>query len=100
MAWEQRRGAGPYYTRSRRVNGRVVRQYFGRGALAELAAYEDAEARAARRDEKDRWAEQRASHEGVRAALLALASQLAALTSKALSEAGYHEHRGQWRRRR
>lgn len=98
MAWEHRNGAGPYYTRSVRVNGRVMRQYFGRGPLAEAVAYEDAEARAARLAERVRWTEERAWHEEVRASLHALASQLAALTSTALSDIGYHEHRGQWRR--
>jgi hypothetical protein len=100
MAWEHRRGAGPYYTRSLRRNGRVVRQYFGRGALAEMVAHEDAAARAARLAERQRCAAERESQVGTRAMLHALRIQLSALTSSALSQAGYHEHRGLWRRRR
>jgi len=98
MAWEYRRGAGPYYTRSLRRNGKVVRQYIGRGLVAEAAARLDAEAREARQDLRARLQAERASLARLRSALLDLRRQLDDLTSAALFEAGYHEHRGQWRR--
>ena len=45
MGWEK----GRYYTRTRRVDGKVVREYFGCGPEAERAAREDDEARDRRR---------------------------------------------------
>jgi hypothetical protein len=40
MAWDR----GRYYTRSRKVNGRVDREYLGTGEAAERAARQDASA--------------------------------------------------------
>lgn len=101
MAWETRQRGGRYYTRSRRVGGRVVREYLGAGPFAEALARGDAEARARRHE---RRAAERAAHEED-AALVALVDQLSmgtdALMAATLVLAGYHRHhRGEWRRRR
>ena len=101
MAWEKRQRGGLYYTRSRRVGRRVVREYLGTGPLAEALARQDAEARARRRE---RTAAERRAREAD-AALEGLVDELGVgvdtLTQATLVLAGYHRHhRGDWRRRR
>jgi hypothetical protein len=101
MSWECPRGKSRYYTRSRRVGGRVVRAYLGTGPAAELAAAQDAERRAerlARAAEKRLQAERSREVVALLEAYCELTDQLLAA---ALTEAGYHQHdRGAWRRAR
>jgi len=101
MAWETRQRGGRYYTRSRKVDGRVVREYVGAGPLAELIAAGDAADRAERaaaaaalRAERDRLAP-------AEAALAAMDGLTEALARAALGAAGFRRHhRGEWRRAR
>jgi hypothetical protein len=101
MSWETRGGRGRYYTRSKRVGGRVRREYVGSGLLAELAAAEDALHREAReREARDRPTE-RERLEALDAPLGALDALTGALYRAALVAAGYRQHkRGEWRKRR
>jgi hypothetical protein len=101
MGWETRRGRGRYYTRSRKVNGRIIREYVGTGLVAELAAQQDAEARAQRLAERDRLQHESARWASATAPLSDLSRLLDGLTAAALIAAGYHQHhRGTWRKRR
>ena len=51
MSWETRERGGPYYTRTRRVNGHQIREYVGGGILGQEAAEIDAEERERREAE-------------------------------------------------
>jgi hypothetical protein len=101
MSWETRRGQGRYYTRSRKVNGRIIREYVGTGLVAELAAQQDAETRAQRLAERERVQHEAARWAAAAAPLNDLSQLLDGLTAAALIAAGYHQHhRGAWRKRR
>jgi hypothetical protein len=101
MSWETRRGQGRYYTRSRKVNGRIIREYMGTGLVAELAAQQDAEARAQRLAERKRLQQEEARWASTAAPLTELSRLLDGLTAATLIAADYHQHhRGAWRKRR
>src|SRR5438128_3545773 len=99
MAWEKRRRGGRYYTRSRKVGGRVVREYVGSGFIGELAAARDAQARRARRRRDAEWAALRDRLEGYESKSGAFDRAVAVLTRSALMLAGYHRHHRGARRR-
>lgn len=100
MGWESRGGGGRYYTRSRRVAGRVVREYVGSGPGAELEAIQDELARRDRKAAREKW---QAIVEQVDLAdreLARYSRETDRLMRAALLAAGYHQHdRGTWRRR-
>jgi hypothetical protein len=100
MGWEKRRRGGLYYTRSKKVRGRVVREYVGGGLLGQLAALSDAERRAKRKAEADEWLAERTNLERADAALYTLCNQSDAMARGSLILAGYYRHhRGEWRKR-
>jgi hypothetical protein len=59
MAWEKRKRGGLYYTRSLKVDGRVLREYVGPKGdpLAELTAQVDLLERCRREGEAAAWKE-------------------------------------------
>lgn len=101
MAWEARKpGGSKYYTRTRKVRGRYIREYVGRGARAEAAAATDALQRAER---QARAQERRGEQERLERAeeqLLYLDGALELLVHATLTAYGYHRHaKGEWRKR-
>ena len=101
MAWEPRGRSHRYYTRSRRVDGRVQRTYFGRGPEAKLAAALDEHQQ---QDRQSQWAVQRVESARLKDLIdvvQALNVLAETMSLAALFVAGYRQHdRGQWRRRR
>lgn len=101
MAWEKRKRGGPYYTRSRKVNGRVVREYLGSGVLGGIAARMDAEERQRREEEKVAWREERERLEEFVGLVDELCEGAETIARAALLTAGFRRHkRGEWRRQR
>ncbi len=104
MGWERRKSSSErYYTRSRRVNGRVRREYIGRGQAAELLAEMDRLRRQARAIERAIAVEERAEREAFYARLFGpldvLEAASGALVRQTLMAAGFRQHnRGEWRR--
>ena len=99
--WEKRERGGLYYTRSRKVNGRVVREYVGGGALGELAALMDVEERQRREAEAAAWREERERLEELAGLIDELCEAVETVARATLLAAGFRQHkRGEWRRRR
>ncbi len=101
MGWETRRGQGRYYTRSRKVNGRVVREYVGGGVLGELAARMDAEDRQRREEKAAAWREERERLEELAGLVDEFCEDVETMARAALLSAGFRRHnRGEWRKPR
>jgi hypothetical protein len=101
MGWEKRERGGLYYTRSRKVDGRAVREYVGGGILGHTAALQDAQERKRREDEAALWKKERDRLEALVAAVEQLCEATEILYRAALLSAGYRRHqRGEWRRKR
>jgi hypothetical protein len=103
MAWEARGQAGQlyYYRCKRTIDGRVVKEYLGRGPRAQRVAQAAAEARRRAEEERQALADEKArlaEGDGVTDEVLD-AVQL--LTEAVLLSHGYHrQNHGPWRRRR
>ena len=96
MGWER----GRYYTRSRKVDGRVIREYVGGGAAGALAAQQDAIDRERREREHESWRIEKEEIEAFDDAIDQVCQQADLIARAAMIAAGYHHHRGEWRRRR
>src|SRR5262249_53155207 len=100
MSWERRGGQWVYY-RARRVNGRVVKDYYGGGDLAEFAAAADLEAREQRRSTIENERAEREALEAADVAGEACVRGTNTAVRQVLTAVGYHQHnRGEWRRAR
>ncbi|MCE9561101.1 MAG: hypothetical protein K8U57_03505 [Planctomycetes bacterium] len=97
MGWDQ----GRYYSRSKRVNGRVVREYVGGGELGQLAAEFDALKREEREAERAAERARRATIAERDAPLDDLDELATQKAEAALVATGHHKHNYcVWRRKR
>ena len=100
MGWEPRERGGPYYTRSRREGGRVVREYVGSGEIAEALAHADETIRRVRELERARRRAEAERLEALADPVLRLGEAADELLRAELVAAGFHRHKGVWRRGR
>ncbi len=99
--WEKRERGGLYYTRSRKEDGRVVREYVGSGPSGELAAQADAELRQRHQEERAVRKAERERLEALMEPVEELCKAAEVITRAALIASGYRQHnRGEWRKRR
>ena len=100
MSWESRKNGGRYYTRSRRVNGSIVREYVGTGPLAEISAELDEferECRAEQREADRLIREQQTELDLQSKSYADLVDMIARIS---LVAGGCYQHnRGTWRKR-
>ena len=99
MGWEERRGGRVYY-QSVRVDGRPTKVYLGKGEAAEAQAARVAQAQKEREAERDAWRKERDRLAVADDRLRDLQALTDLLTRAVFLDAGLHEHRGEWRRRR
>ena len=96
MAWVNK-GKKRYYYRSRRVGARVVRDYFGTGAIAEMAAH----LMGALREVWQRQARGAERLDGAAESYRRFHDLLDRAAAAHLLASGYYRHdRGPWRKRR
>jgi hypothetical protein len=101
MGWEKRERGGLYYTRTKKVDGRVIREYVGGGTLGHLTALQDAQEHRRREQEAALWNEERERLEALVAPVEDLCKAAEILYRAALLSAGFRRHqRGEWRRKR
>ena len=101
MGWETRKRGGRYYTRSRKVNGRVVREYVGGGVIGELAEQIDAEERGEREARRAASHEERRRFDELDEISGSVCRATGTILRAVLESAGYRQHkRGEWRKRR
>ena len=99
MPW-QRQTRKSYYTRRRRVDGRIITEYLGRSRAAALASAADQERAALRAQQLAEERADRDFYEHFKARLDEIDVIVRALTTATLLVSGYHLHHRQWRKNR
>lgn len=101
MSWERRKRGGWYYTRTRRRDGRRVREYVGGGLVGFLAAEVDQLEREVRSQARCKALARISAARSHDASVDSLCAQVATMMRATLVLSGFHSHkRGEWRRRR
>jgi hypothetical protein len=96
----EKRNGRVYYYKSRRDGEKVRKVYLGAGDFAQLAAKLDEAERLSREEEAAYWEAERERFERSAAFLQELEEAAEILARAHLLASGFHQHKGQWRRKR
>jgi hypothetical protein len=96
----ERRGNNLYYYHKYREDGRVVSEYVGGGELGELWIAFYVLAKAYKEINRKAWQQERAEMKALDQTISEVQEPILTLTRAWLLAAGYHTHKGQWRKRR
>ena len=96
----ERRDRRLYYYRSVRDGERVRKVYAGAGEIARISHEGDVLRRTGREAQREREKEEVGRLEAVAAPVLQLSEAAEVLVRAHLIAAGYHRHKGEWRRAR
>ena len=99
MGWENRNGR-EYYYKKKRIGKQVSSEYVGTGYLAEWVAGQDDFLREQRSRERLAWESIKAEEKKMDSELESVGDITRLLLCAYLLLAGFHPHKGQWRRRR
>ena len=99
MGWKTINGRR-YYHKSERDGGRVKTTYFGAGESGLLVSLLELEDRAAREAEHQQRKSEKGECETEEKAVAEWFDGVEAVADGAMIAAGYHKHKGQWRRKR
>jgi hypothetical protein len=99
MGWEERNGHYYYYDKIRE-GGRVVSKYIGKGIASKLIEATNEQNRWEREELRLERHRQRALDREIDSAIRDCSAQAKVLTEVVLLASGYHQHKGQWRRKR
>ena len=99
MAWKTINGRR-YYYKSERAGGRVKTTYFGAGEAGTLMAEMVAIERLERAADREGLREQREEFMAEETVVSEWFDGVQAVADAAMIAAGFHQHKGQWRRKR
>jgi hypothetical protein len=100
VAWEERNGKLYYYQSERDETGKVRKRYVGSGEVAELIAHADATIQRVRAERREKDREELEHMRSLMSQVLELDEAVEAVVRAHLTCAGFHRHKGEWRRGR
>ncbi|MBR9803266.1 hypothetical protein GYB59_16955 [bacterium] len=102
MSWDRKPQTGRrYYYRNKRIDGRSVKEYVGRGPKADKAALRDEEVRLQQQRDHHYWDARIVQIERSGESLTQLVTLAKLLTRSVLIANGFYLHKGhEWRRRK